>query len=112
MMKAGKLRVIAVTSPKRFPGLPNVPTIGETLPGVHASGWSALVAPAGTPGEVLQRVNRATEQAVSDPEYKQRLLGFGLTADSAGTLDSIAELFRSERERWGAIIREVGVKPE
>jgi tripartite-type tricarboxylate transporter receptor subunit TctC len=112
MMKAGKLRVLAVTSPKRFPGLPDVPTIGETLPGVYASGWSALVAPAGTPGEVLQRVNRATEQAVRDPEYKQRLLGFGLTADSAGTLDSIAELFRSERERWGKIIREVGVKPE
>ena len=112
MLKAGRLRVLAVSSPRRFPGLPDIPTIAETLPGVHASGWSALVAPAGTPVEILQRFNRATAQVVKDPEYTQRLLGFGLTADSAGTLESIAELFRSERERWGKIIREAGIKPE
>lgn len=112
MLKSGKLRVLAVSSPRRFPGLPDIPSIAETLPGVHASGWSALVAPTGTPVEILQRLNRATAQVVRDPEYTQRLLSFGLTADSAGTLESIAELFRSERERWGKIIREAGIAPE
>ena len=112
LMKSGRLRVIAVSSPARFPGLPDVPTIAETLPGVHASGWSALVSAAGTPMEILVRVNRATERVVKDPDYTQRLLGFGLTAESAGTVESVAELFRTERERWGKIIREVGITPE
>ncbi len=112
LMKSGRLRVIAVSSPARFPGLPDVPTIAETLPGVHASGWSALVSAAGTPTDILVRVNRATERVVKDPDYTQRLLGFGLTAESAGTLESVAELFRTERERWGQIIREIGNTPE
>ncbi len=111
-LKSGRLRVLAVSSPRRFPGLPNVPAISETLPGVSASGWSALVAPIGTPAEILQRINRATDEIVKEPDYKRRLLAFGLTVEGAGTLDSIAELFRSERARWGRIIKDVGVKPE
>lgn len=112
LVKGGRLRVLAVSSLRRFPGLPDVPAISETLPGVHASGWSALVAPTGTPIGILQRINRAADEVVNEPEYRRRLLGFGLTAERAGTLDSIAELFRSESERWGRIIREIGVTPE
>lgn len=112
MLKSGKLRVLAVSSPKRYPGMPNVPTISETVPGVHASGWSALVAPAGTPRDILQKINTGMAQIVKEPEYGQKLLGFGLTAESAGTLDSISEHFRNERERWARIIQAAGIKPE
>jgi tripartite-type tricarboxylate transporter receptor subunit TctC len=112
LRRAGKLRVLAVSSAKRFPLLPDVPTIAETLPGFSAGGWSALVAPAGTPQEMLLRINRATDQVVRDAEYQQRLLAFGLTIENAGTLESIAEFFRAEREKWGRVIREVGIKPE
>jgi tripartite-type tricarboxylate transporter receptor subunit TctC len=112
LRKAGKLRVIALSSAKRFPGLPDVPTMAETLPGFHASGWSALVGPAATPVEVLQRLNRAVEQVVRETDYRERLLPFGVTTEGAGTLEWIANFFRSEREKWGKIIREVGVKPE
>ena len=112
LRKAGKLRVLAVSSAKRFPLLPEVPTVGETLPGFVASGWSALVAPVGTPAEILQRINRATDQVVRDAEYKQRLLTFGLTVEGAGSIDSIAAFIKTERDKWGKIIRETGIKPE
>ncbi len=112
LRKSGKLRVLAVSSARRFPLLPEVPTIGETLPGFSAGGWSALVAPAATPPEILHRINRAADQAVRDPEYVQRILSFGLTVDGAGTLESIAGFIRSERDKWGKVIREVGIKPE
>jgi len=112
LRKSGKLRVLAVSSARRFPLLPEVPTIGETLPGFSAGGWSALVAPAATPPEILHRINRAADQAVRDPEYVQRILSFGLTVDGAGTLESIAGFIRSERDKWGKVIREVGIKPQ
>ncbi len=112
LRRAGKLRVLAVSSSKRFPLLPDVQTIGETLPGFSAGGWSALVAPVGVAPEILQRLNRATDQVVRDPEYVQRMLTFGLTIDGAGTPESIAAFFKSEYEKWGKVIREVGIKPE
>ncbi|MFM9967777.1 MAG: Bug family tripartite tricarboxylate transporter substrate binding protein [Burkholderiales bacterium] len=112
LRKAGKLRVLAVSSAKRFPLLPEVPTVGETLPGFVASGWSALVAPAGTPPEILIRLNRATDQVVREAEYQQRLLAFGLTVEGAGTLEWIGAWIKSEREKWGKIIRDTGIKPE
>jgi tripartite-type tricarboxylate transporter receptor subunit TctC len=112
LRKSGKLRVLAVVSAKRFPALSDVPTVSETLPGFHAAGWSALVAPAGTPADILQRVNREMDLIAREPAVVQRLLEFGLTSNGAGTLRSIAEFMRSERERWGVIIREVGIKPE
>jgi tripartite-type tricarboxylate transporter receptor subunit TctC len=112
LRKAGKLRVLAVTSSKRFPALPDVPTIAETLPGFRTAGWTSLVAPAGTPPDILQRMNGAMDQAVKDPEYRQRLLGFGVTVEGAGSLEWVAQHIRSEHERWGKIIRELGIRPE
>ena len=112
LRKSGKLRMLAVSSAKRFPGLPDVPAMSETLPGFNASGWSALVAPAGTPIEILRRINRAAEPVMDDPDYRQKLLAFGITTEGAGTVESIAQFFKSERERWGTIIRDVGITPE
>ncbi|MBF8279699.1 MAG: hypothetical protein HW385_1131 [candidate division NC10 bacterium] len=112
LRKAGKLRVLAVISVKRFPGLPELPAVAETLPGFNGNGWSTLVAPTGTPVEILRRINQATDQVVREREYTQRLLALGYTIDGAGTLESIAEFHRSEREKWGRVIRELGIKPE
>jgi tripartite-type tricarboxylate transporter receptor subunit TctC len=112
MRKSGKLRLLAVTSLKRFPTLPDVPAVSETLPGFNGSGWSSLMAPAGTPRDILQKLNRATDQAVKEPEYQQRLLAMGYFIEDAGTLDEIAQLQRAERDKWGRIIRELGIKPE
>jgi len=111
LRRAGKLRVLAVISVKRFPGLPDLPAVAETLPGFNGNGWSTLVA-AGTPVEILRRINQATDQVVREREYTQRLLALGYTIDGAGTLESIAEFHRSEREKWGRVIRELGIKPE
>ena len=112
LRKAGKLRVLAVSSAKRFPGMPEVPAVSETLPGFNGSGWSTLAAPAGTPVDVLQRINQATERVLKDPDYQQRLLALGYVTDSAWSLAEIAELYRRENEKWGRIIRELGIKPE
>ena len=112
LRRAGKLRVLAVSSINRFPGLKDIPTISETVPGFHAAGWSSLVAPTGTPAEILQRLNRETDRFLKEPEVIERLLGFGLTTSGAGTPQSVAEFVRNERERWGRIMKEVGVQPE
>jgi tripartite-type tricarboxylate transporter receptor subunit TctC len=109
---AGKLKPIAVSSAKRFPGLPDVPAAAETLPGFAVEGWFALAVPKGTPEAVGQRLNRDTEVFLKQPETRQRYLSFGFAASGAGTPKSIAEHVRGEREKWGRVMKEVGIQPE
>jgi tripartite-type tricarboxylate transporter receptor subunit TctC len=76
-VKAGKLRRIAISSERRFPGMEDLPTIGETLPGFVVDGWFAVVAPAGTPASIVARLNQEIAHFLADPGVRQRILGSG-----------------------------------
>lgn len=111
--KAGRLRVLGVTSAKRFPAWPDVPTIAEALPGYNKIvGIGILVAPAGTPADIIQRLKREIDVIVKEPEVVQRMLTVGIINSGANTPQSIAEFMRSEREDWDKMLSGVNVQPE
>ena len=109
---SGKLRILAITSAKRFPGMENIPTVAETLPGFQIGGWFLLAAPAGTPGDITQRLNHEVDAYLKEPEIIERLRNFGFSTSGAGTLQSLQEFIRTEQARWVQIAREVGVEPQ
>ena len=111
-VKSGRLRLIGVTSGRRFPGVENVPSIAETVPGVQFGGWFTVATPAGTPADMIQRVNRETADFLRQPEVDARIRSFGWFSSGAGTPQSTGEFIRAEREKWGRIIRDVGIQPE
>src|SRR5882757_1516075 len=105
MVQAGKVRRLAVTSQARFPSLPDLPTLAEHVPGIVMNGFFAIVAPAGTPPTIVTRLNEQVGDYLKVPELQQRLLGFGLATEGAGTPQSTAELIRSEQELWRGLAR-------
>lgn len=109
--KAGRLRVIAVADAKRSELLPEVPTLNETLPGVVASPWIAMVAPAATPKEIIARLNAEVVRINRTPELKQYL-----SAQGANPLwsapDETRTFIREEIDKWAVVAREAGIKPE
>ncbi|HKE38922.1 MAG TPA: tripartite tricarboxylate transporter substrate binding protein [Casimicrobiaceae bacterium] len=109
-IKAGKLRAIAVTSLKRAPALPDVPTISESgLPGFEASSWFGVLAPAGTPPAVVTRLNSEVNKWLQTPEAKEQLLAQG--AQAAGdTPEQFAAFIRSETEKWAKVVKASGAK--
>jgi tripartite-type tricarboxylate transporter receptor subunit TctC len=111
-VQAGKLRRIAISSEKRFPGMEDLPTIGETLPGFVVDGWFAVLAPAGTPAPIVARVNAAIVQFLQGAEVRQRILGFGLAASGASTPESTAEFIRKDQERWRNLAKKLGIEPQ
>jgi tripartite-type tricarboxylate transporter receptor subunit TctC len=111
-VKAGKLRLIAVSSGKRFPGLPDIATIAEAYPGVVIEGWLFLVAPAGTPSDIVQRMNREVDRIVKEPEVVQRIRSFGFSSSDAMTPATINERVREERERWKKIAQDIKLQPQ
>jgi tripartite-type tricarboxylate transporter receptor subunit TctC len=111
-IQAGKIRRIAITSGTRFPGLPDLPSVSETLPGVVMNGWFAVVAPAGMPADIVVRLNREIGEYLKGPEIQQRLLSFGLATDGAGTPESTGQFIRQEQERWRALAKELDIQPQ
>ena len=111
-IKAGKIRRIAITSGTRFPGLPDLPSVSETLPGVVMNGWFAVVAPAGMPADIVVRLNRDIGEYLKGPEIQQRLLSFGLATEGAGTPESTSQFIRQEQERWRALAKELDIQPQ
>jgi tripartite-type tricarboxylate transporter receptor subunit TctC len=112
LAQAGKLRRVAITSEKRFPGLDDLPTVGETLPQFAIDGWFAVVAPAGTPAERVRRINQEIDQFLKRPDIQQRLLTFGLATSGAGTVESTAEFIRNEQDRWRNLARELDLRAQ
>ena len=112
VVQAGKVRRLAVTSGKRFPGLPELPSLSETMPGLVMDGFFAVVAPAGTPAEVITRLNGAMGQYLKGPDIQQRLLAIGLATDGGGTPESTAQTIHREQDQWRALGRELGVEPQ
>jgi tripartite-type tricarboxylate transporter receptor subunit TctC len=111
-LQAGKIRPLAVTSPKRMPTLLDAPTMREAgYAGIELDAWFGLVAPAGTPDAVVGKLNAAFVQAVRDPEVGKQMAEQG--AEPAGTTpEEFAGFIASEIDRFGKIVRTVGVKGE
>jgi tripartite-type tricarboxylate transporter receptor subunit TctC len=109
-IKAGKLRAIAVTSLKRAPALPDVPTIAESgLPGFEATSWFGILAPAGTPFPVVGRINSEVNKWLQTPEAREQLLAQGAAA-AGGTPESFAAHIRTETEKWAKVVKASGAK--
>ena len=112
LVKGGRLRALAVTSPTRMKTLPNVPTIAESgFPGFEASTWSGLVAPRGTPAAVIERLNAEVNKALHSADLLAKLEADGSTP-MGGSPQRFAEFIRSEHAKWGAVIKEAGIKLE
>ena len=112
VVDAGKVRRIAITSKTRFRGLPELPAVSETLPGIAVDGFFAIVAPAGTPADIVARLNREIAEYLKSPEVQQRLISFGLATEGAGTPESTAQFIRNEQEHWRALAQELDVEPQ
>jgi tripartite-type tricarboxylate transporter receptor subunit TctC len=110
-IEGGKLRALAVTSSKRVPSLPNVPTIAETFPGFDAATWFALVAPAGTPPEAIARINAETKKIVATADFQQRFEQIGMIPDQDRAPDAINAYIKAEVAKWAKVIKDAGVKP-
>ena len=110
-VKAGKLKALAVASPKRIAALPELPALAETLPGFEAVAWFGVVGPPGTPASVAEKVSLGVREALQLPDVRQRLAA--ASAEPMGlTPAQTAAYMKQETERWGAVIRAAGVKLE
>ncbi len=103
LVKAGRLKLIAVASAKRMASLPDVPALAETLPGFEAAAWYAFVAPAGTPSAVVDKINAGVNEALHDPEIRKRLADLSAEAVGGSPQDT-AKYFAEETERWKNVI--------
>jgi tripartite-type tricarboxylate transporter receptor subunit TctC len=112
VVQAGKVRRIAITSEQRFPGLPDLPSLNETVPGVVMNGWFAVVAPTGTAAEVVTRLNREIGEFLKGQEIRRRLLSFGLATEGAGTPESTGQFIKQQQERWRALAKELDIVPQ
>jgi tripartite-type tricarboxylate transporter receptor subunit TctC len=110
-IKAGKLRALGVTTAARLDQLPDVPTIGETVPGFVASGWNGIVAPKNTPPEIIDKVAGAVSAIQADPKFKARLTDVGVSVLAMGPA-AFGKFIVSETEKWGKVVRFAGLKPQ
>jgi tripartite-type tricarboxylate transporter receptor subunit TctC len=111
-VRDGKVRPLAVTGAKRSASLPNVPTFAEVgVPGMDGSNWFGVFAPAGTPPEIVQRLNREFNAALRAPDVLERLDRSG-AEPAGGTPEQFAKTYRDEFENWKAVIRRANIKPE
>jgi tripartite-type tricarboxylate transporter receptor subunit TctC len=112
-IKAGKLRALAVTSLKRSPLLPDVPTVDESgVPGYEDITFNGLMAPAGTPREALVRLHQAVAKAVSSPDLYHRFIERGVELKASASPEAFTAYVKAEFEKKGRLAREAGIKPE
>jgi tripartite-type tricarboxylate transporter receptor subunit TctC len=110
-IKAGTIRALAVTSAGREPSLPNLPTVGDTVPGYEATAWFGVGMPAGTPREIIDKVNAEVNRALADPKMRERLAELG-GKPIAGTPEDFGKVIAAETEKWAPIVKASGAKVE
>ena len=109
-IKSGRVRVLAASTPKRLPAFPEVPTLAELgYPGVVVSNWSGVVAPAGTPKEIIDRLGTEIRRILAMPDVLERLERLGVEASPASA-EEFGALIRSELKRWNQLVRDAKVK--
>jgi len=108
---AGKLRMIGVGSDRRSSEYPNVPTISESgVPGFEAKSWFGLVAPAGTPPEIIKKINEDLIKVISDPAFAHQYLAAQGLEPITGTPEEFAAFIRAEKKKWGKVVRDANIK--
>ena len=110
-IRAGKLRALAVTTATRSEMLPDVPTVGQFVPGYEASTWSGVGAPKATPAEIVEKLNKEINAALADHKIKARLADLGSTP-LVGSATDFGKLIADETEKWGNVIRALNIKAE
>ena len=104
------MRILAVTSERRYPGLPDVPTVAESgVPGYAASSWNAIAAPAKTPREIVERLNREINAALASAEVKEKLAAQGVTARGSSP-DEMRKPLAADIEKWRRVIEQAGIE--
>lgn len=112
LAKQGKLRVIATTSAKRVQGWEDVPALSEKLGNFDMVGWFAIVAPTGTPAEVIVKMNREVNQALADREIASKITNIGPLPDASMSVEDVRKFLASELSHWSEVAKEIGVLPE
>jgi tripartite-type tricarboxylate transporter receptor subunit TctC len=110
-IRTGRLRALAVTTATRSEVLPDVPTVGEFVPGYEASGWFGIGAPKNTPSEIIDKLNKEINAGLADPKIKARLADLGGVVLALSPAD-FGKLIAEETEKWGNVIRALNIKAE
>ncbi|MEQ1660604.1 MAG: tripartite tricarboxylate transporter substrate binding protein, partial [Hylemonella sp.] len=111
-MKAGRVRALGVASLRRYPSLPELPTIAEEgLPGYETTIWIALFVPSKTPAAQVQLLNREVQAAVNSAEYKERLQGLDMQP-RVSSPQELADYLKSDLAKWARVVKDAGIKPE
>jgi tripartite-type tricarboxylate transporter receptor subunit TctC len=108
-VRSGQLRTLGVCTEKRTQLAPDQPTLAETIPGLYANAWYGLFAPAGTPKEIVTKLNTEIIKLMDNPEMRERLVGLGVEA-APGTPDQLATLLRDDLVRWSKIVKDSGAQ--
>jgi tripartite-type tricarboxylate transporter receptor subunit TctC len=110
-IKAGKLRALAVTSATRSEVLPDVPTVGDFVPGYEGTGWQGVGAPRDTPAEIIDKLNKEINAGLADPRMKSRITDFGYTVFASSPAD-FRTFIAAYTEKWAKVIRAANIKPD
>jgi len=110
-IRAGRLRALAVTAATRSDALPDIPTVGEFLPGYEASTWYGVGAPKGTPAEIVEKLNKEINAGLADPTMKARLADLGGDVLALSPAD-FGKLIADETEKWAKVIKFANIKPD
>jgi tripartite-type tricarboxylate transporter receptor subunit TctC len=110
-VKAGKLRGLAVTSAMRSKVLPEIPTVGESVPGYVATGWFGVCAPRKTPAEIIDRLNQEINAGLADAKMKARFADLGATV-FAGSPSDFEKFIADETEKWGKVVRTADLRAD
>jgi tripartite-type tricarboxylate transporter receptor subunit TctC len=110
-VRTGKLRALAVTIERRLDALPDIPTVGDFVPGYEANNWYGIGAPRNTPVGVIEKLNKETNAGLADPKLKAQVADLGGTVLS-GTPADFGKLIADETEKWGKVVKFVGIKAD
>jgi tripartite-type tricarboxylate transporter receptor subunit TctC len=109
-IQAGRLRLLGIGRATRAPNYPDLPAISETLPGFETSGWFGIIAPAGTPRDIVLQLNREINRALGQPDVRERLTSFALEIHNESP-EYFGEILRRDIDKWGKLARDIGFKP-
>jgi tripartite-type tricarboxylate transporter receptor subunit TctC len=110
-IRAGRLRALAVTAATRKDALPDIPTVGQFVPGYEASNWYGIGVPTGTPAEIIGKLNKEVNAGLEDAKMKARLVDLGETPFPGSPAD-FGKLIAEDTEKWGKVVKFAGIKPE
>jgi tripartite-type tricarboxylate transporter receptor subunit TctC len=113
LAKEGKVKGLAVSTGKRASGAPDIPTVAESgVPGYDVATWESIQAPAGTPPDVIAKLNAAIREVVATKAMRDRMINLGFEPDATKSPAEVAQFVKSEKEKWGKVVKERGIKVE